>query len=78
MRYRFIRAEKAHYPVTVLCQVLQVARSGFYAWGQGVASGRWSTFGPAISSRKADMGVPAFIRPCGPKAWALAGIGWPA
>ena len=40
MRYRFIRAEKAHYPVTVLCQVLQVARSGFYAWGQGVASGR--------------------------------------
>ncbi len=32
MRYRFIQAEKASYPVEVLCQVLAVARSGFYAW----------------------------------------------
>lgn len=32
MRYRFIQAEKATYPVNVLCQVLRVARSGFYAW----------------------------------------------
>ena len=40
MRYLFIRAEKAHYPVTLLCQVLQVARSGFYAWCQGGASVR--------------------------------------
>ena len=32
MRYRFIAVEKAFYPVTVLCRVLQVARSGFYAW----------------------------------------------
>ena len=32
MRYIFIRAEKALYPVALLCRVLQVARSGFYAW----------------------------------------------
>jgi transposase InsO family protein len=32
MRFAFIDAEKAHYPVTVLCRVLQVRRSGFYAW----------------------------------------------
>jgi putative transposase len=32
MRFRFIAAEKAHYPVTVLCRVLRVAKSGFYAW----------------------------------------------
>ena len=32
MRFRFIAAEKANYPVTVLCHVLQVRRSGFYAW----------------------------------------------
>ena len=32
MRYRFIQAEKAVYPVGVLCRVLNVARSGFYAW----------------------------------------------
>ena len=34
MRYRFIQAEKASYPVEVLCRVLAVARSGFYAWGR--------------------------------------------
>ena len=28
MRYRFIQAEKASYPVEVLCRVLTVARSG--------------------------------------------------
>jgi transposase InsO family protein len=32
MRFPFIAAEKATYPVRVLCRVLQVARSGFYAW----------------------------------------------
>ncbi len=31
-RFRFIVAEKAHYPVARLCRVLQVSRSGFYAW----------------------------------------------
>ena len=32
MRYWFILAEKANYPVTILCKVMRVARSGFYAW----------------------------------------------
>ncbi len=32
MRFAFIAAEKARYPVTVLCRVLRVRRSGFYAW----------------------------------------------
>lgn len=32
MRYAFIRTEKAVYPVTVLCRVLDVSRSGYYAW----------------------------------------------
>ncbi len=32
MRFRFIDAEKAHYPVSTLCRVLQVSRSGFYDW----------------------------------------------
>lgn len=32
MRFRFIQAEKAHYPIVVLCSVLQVSRAGFYAW----------------------------------------------
>ncbi len=35
MRYRFISVEKANYPVTVLCRVMRVARSGYYAWLRG-------------------------------------------
>lgn len=33
-RYRFIAAEKAHYPVSLLCRVLDVSRASFYAWLQ--------------------------------------------
>ena len=33
--YRFIAAERGHYPVRRLCQVLGVPPSGFYAWQQG-------------------------------------------
>lgn len=40
MRFEFIRAEKAKYPVAVLCQVLQVSRSGFYAWTSRAPSKR--------------------------------------
>ena len=32
MRFAFIRAEKAQYPVRVLCRVLEVSPSGYYAW----------------------------------------------
>ena len=40
MRFVFIRAEKAHYPVTVLCRVLEVARSGYYAFESRTPSDR--------------------------------------
>ncbi len=39
-RFRFIDAEKASYPVTILCRVLQVSRAGYYAWRQRPASTR--------------------------------------
>ena len=32
MKFAFIAVEKAFFPVTVLCDVLDVSRSGFYAW----------------------------------------------
>ena len=32
MRFQFIDVERVHYPVRILCTVLQVSRSGYYAW----------------------------------------------
>jgi putative transposase len=32
MRFRFIEAEKAVYPVVALCRNLEVTRAGFYTW----------------------------------------------
>lgn len=32
MRFAFIEAEKARYPVRLMCKVLQVSKAGFYAW----------------------------------------------
>ncbi|WP_159046357.1 hypothetical protein [Streptomyces sp. MMG1121] len=38
--YRFIHAEKANYPITLVCRVLHVARSSCYAWREGEAARR--------------------------------------
>lgn len=40
MKFAFIAAEKAHYPVDVLCDVLEVSRSGYYAWTKRSAPAR--------------------------------------
>lgn len=32
MRYRFIHAKKASYPLWILCRCLQVSRKGYYSW----------------------------------------------
>ena len=32
MRYEFIDAERAQFPVAIMARVLQVSRSGYYAW----------------------------------------------
>jgi putative transposase len=38
--FELVKAEKAHYPIAVLCSVLSVSRSGFYAWMQRPPSAR--------------------------------------
>ena len=40
MRFEFIHVEKAIFPVTVLCQVLGVSRSGYYDWTRRGPSAR--------------------------------------
>ena len=51
-RYRFIAAEKAHHSVVRLCRVLQVSRSGYYAWQQR----------PPAARAGADVALTATIR----------------
>jgi len=40
MRFAFIQAEKATWPVTALCAAMKVSTSGFYAWQRHVPSKR--------------------------------------
>lgn len=40
MRFAFILAERACWPVAVMCAVLKVSASGFYAWLRSVPSAR--------------------------------------
>jgi putative transposase len=48
--YRFISAERASFPVSLLCQVLEVSKSGFYAWTTRAPSDR--TLSDAWLSRR--------------------------
>jgi transposase InsO family protein len=40
VRFAFIAAEKAHYPVRMLCRLLAVSRAGFHAWLRRAPSSR--------------------------------------
>jgi len=40
MKYGFIAQHQQEYPVTTMCQVLDVSVSGYYAWKQRPASAR--------------------------------------
>ncbi len=51
-KYQFIAAQASQYPVVLLCRVLRVSRSGYYAW-----CGR-----PESRRRQADRHLEAHIR----------------
>jgi transposase InsO family protein len=49
MRFRFIAAEKAQYPVALLCRSLRVSLSGLYAWARREPSQRVRDDAPLIA-----------------------------
>ena len=40
MRFEFIHAEKANFPIKVMCRLLEVSRSGYYRWRNATPSKR--------------------------------------
>ena len=52
MKFAFIDAERSQWPVAVLCKMLEISRSGYYAW----------TTRPEAPKEKADAEVVAEIR----------------
>ncbi len=77
MRFAFILEEKAHFPVRCLCTVLEVTRSGFYAWcARPVAARTQDTQRlPRASSATA---VPGCTRSCRRRGGPWGGIVWRA
>jgi putative transposase len=53
MRFAFVHAQKAVWPVNVMCEVLGVSRSGYYAWQGRPASSRELVDGELVGEIKA-------------------------
>jgi putative transposase len=75
VKFAFIAAEKAAFPVRVLCRILAVSRAGFYA-GQARPSGGAHSPGPATrrrDRRRSRRDATALWQP--PRARGAAGPG---
>ncbi len=82
--YRFIHAERATYPITLLCRVLRVARSAYYAWAGGEVSARaqadaelTAQIAAAHAQSRRTMGRRASMRRCGRAGCAAPASGSP-
>ena len=87
MKYAFIEAHREQFEVTVMCAVMAVSASGYYAWRVRPESGRASAnraLSALIAKRFADSrktyGSPRLhqqFKQAGlDTAWPVAGIAW--
>jgi putative transposase len=80
MRFAFVLAEKAVWPVKVMCEVLDVSRSGYYAWRGRPASARDQEDDELVVAIKAAHKVGRVREStgrCGRTASASARSAWP-
>ena len=83
MRYRFVQQHSGQFPVAVLCRVLQVTRSGYYAWRKRSPSERHKhnetlldqirTF---FERSKGTYGSPRILRDLREAGFVAASTGW--
>jgi hypothetical protein len=72
MRYRFVAAERATFPVRTLCRIVGVAVSGFYAWLRR-GPGRRRRDDRRVSERIAAI-FEASRRTCTARGWGDTGL----
>lgn len=82
MRFSFIEAKEAEFPVAVMCRVLQVSRSGFYAWlGRPPSARALEDQRLLVDIRAAHKATPpaarGFTASCAKPVCVSAVIAWP-
>ena len=77
-RLRFIAVEQAQHPVALLCRVLQVSNSGFYAWRGRQPSARARAKAALTEQIRVIHQESRACTPSSPMptASAVAGSGW--
>jgi hypothetical protein len=74
-KYAFIAAHASIYPVSVICRVLGLARSGYYAWKRGRTSARAERDAPSAGRLKPSSGPaarPMAVHGCMPRCTQTA------